>query len=46
MHLTSGDQQMNTEMNCLRKLELVDSNAILCVSEWNMLWSISKSGYF
>ena len=46
MHLVSGDRQMNTEMNCLRKLELVDSNAILCVSERDMLWSISKNGYF
>ena len=46
MHLASGDRQMNTEMNCSRKLELVDSNAILCVSERDMLWSISKSGYF
>ena len=46
MHLVSGDRQMNTEMNRLRKLELVDSNAILCVSELGMLWSISESGYF
>ncbi len=23
MHLASGDRQMDTEMNCLRKLELV-----------------------
>ena len=46
MHLVSGDRQMNTEMNRLRKLELVDSNAILCVSERDMLWSISKNGYF
>ena len=46
MHLVSGDRQMNTEMNRLRKLELVGSNAILFVSERDMLWSISKSGYF
>ena len=46
MHLVSGDWQMNTEMHYTRKFELVDSNAILCVSERDMLWSISKSGYF
>ena len=46
MHLVSGDRQMNTEMNRLRKLELVGSNAILCVSERDMLWTISKSGFF
>ena len=46
MHLASGDRQMNTEMHYTRKFELVGSNAILCVSERDMLWSISKNGYF
>ena len=46
MHLASGYRQMNTEMHYTRKFELVGSNAILCVSERDMLWSISESSHF